>query len=215
MKLTNNIFSNSIIGSSPDILSCIHLANKSIAIYARNISYFQNEIESLINNNVEFKTSGSIKDISEALNHYFNSSPQKYNNLLKDILELLVTFQKVSKSDTLRVLLATVNTNMCKRFHTDINDLRMLCTYYGPGTLWLKDENTNRTVDDSCVNIDEIIKDESRVQQISTGHVAILKGAIYPKKETKAIVHRSPTIEESGDKRLLLRIDTNEFLNFT
>ncbi|MGK0427956.1 MAG: hypothetical protein ACJAUR_002072 [Ulvibacter sp.] len=42
----------------------------------------------------------------------------------------------------------------------------------------------------------------------------MLKGAIYLSEGTKAVVHRSPTIEESVETRLLLRIDTNEFLNF-
>jgi hypothetical protein len=38
--------------------------------------------------------------------------------------------------------------------------------------------------------------------------------AIYTEKDTKAIVHRCPTIEVTGQKHLLLNIDTNEFLNF-
>ncbi len=29
-----------------------------------------------------------------------------------------------------------------------------------------------------------------------------------------ALVHRTPTIDEIGEKRLLLRIDTNDNLNF-
>ena len=45
-----------------------------------------------------------------------------------------------------------------------------------------------------------------------TGAVAVLKGAIYPQKNTNAVVHRSPAIEETSEKRLLLRIDTNDFL---
>ena len=47
---------------------------------------------------------------------------------------------------------------------------------------------------------------------LTIGDIVILKGALYP--ESKAIIHRSPTIEETGKKRLLLRIDTNESVNF-
>ena len=50
--------------------------------------------------------------------------------------------------------------------------------------------------------------------QVPENGVVLLKGALYPKAGTRAIVHRSPTIEESGEKRLLLRIDTNDNLNF-
>jgi hypothetical protein len=133
---------------------------------------------------------------------------------LKDIEHLLYIFTQITKANSFRLLLTTVNTNMCRRFHTDINDLRMLCTYSGPGTLWLTEDNINRKVLDTCGDNECIVLDESKVQQAPTGAVVILKGSIYPQEGAKAIIHRSPTIEESGQKRLLLRIDTNEFLNF-
>jgi hypothetical protein len=53
---------------------------------------------------------------------------------------------------------------------------------------------------------------QNEIQQVEAGSALILKGAIYPKEGTRAIVHRSPAIEESGERRLLLRIDTNSFL---
>ena len=68
--------------------------------------------------------------------------------------------------------------------------------------------------DGSSQQYECIVLDESNIQQAKTGAVVILKGAMYPAKGTNAVVHRSPTIEESGATRLLLRIDTNEFLNF-
>ncbi|MEL6124115.1 MAG: DUF1826 domain-containing protein, partial [Bacteroidota bacterium] len=108
-----------------------------------------------------------------------------------------------------RLLLASVNTNMCRRFHTDINDVRLLCTYTGPGTLWLTNDNINRRALDSYDGNESIVMDPERIQQVPEGAIALLKGAMYPHHQTKAIVHRSPTIEESGEKRLLLRIDTN------
>ncbi|HAA11799.1 MAG TPA: hypothetical protein DCE41_08925, partial [Cytophagales bacterium] len=61
---------------------------------------------------------------------------------------------------------------------------------------------------------EELVLDADSIQQAETGAVIILKGAIYPKEGTQAVLHRSPTIEESGERRLLLRIDTDEFLNF-
>ena len=95
-----------------------------------------------------------------------------------------------------------------------MNDLRMLCTYSGPGTLWLKEDNIDREALHASTDNEPIALDERMIQQVRTGDLVILKGAIYPKEGTKAAVHRSPAIEESGERRLLLRIDTNEFLNF-
>ena len=93
---------------------------------------------------------------------------------------------------------------MCRKFHTDVNDLRMLCTYVGQGTLWLPDEAVKN--EEYRTRRDEIVIDEDLIQQALTGDVLILKGALYP--EANAVIHRSPTIEETNERRLLLRIDT-------
>jgi hypothetical protein len=95
-----------------------------------------------------------------------------------------------------------------------MNDLRLLCTYNGPGTVWLSDSNVNRNALETYGDNETIVKDNSQINYAKTGSVVLLKGAIFPIKGTKAIVHRSPTIEESGLSRLLLRIDANDFLNF-
>ena len=139
---------------------------------------------------------------------------KKYPLIKNDVISLLNLFKEITESNGYRILLATINSNMCRKFHTDINDLRMLCTYKGPGTLWLTENNINRKALESRCENNNIALDENKIKQAETGSVVLLKGALYPKEGTNAIVHRSPTIEESGKKRLLLRIDTNEFLNF-
>ena len=101
---------------------------------------------------------------------------------------------------------------MCRRFHTDINSLRLLCTYVGQGTLWVPDEMVNHKAFLNKGGNEEIVTDESQIQHAGTGDVIILKGALYP--EANPIVHRSPAIEGNGESRLLLRIDVNDGLNF-
>ena len=103
---------------------------------------------------------------------------------------------------------------MCRRFHTDLNYIRMLCTYSGPGTLWLSENNLNREALNDLESNNSIVVNNDLINQVRTGSVAILKGGLYPRKGTKAIVHRSPNIQESQQKRLLLRIDTDELFNF-
>ncbi len=180
----------------------------NIAIYERSVDALQLEIDQLINQEVEFRSSGDIDSILRELNHELRA--QDYPLIIADIKFLIQEFKKVSFAKSFRILLSTVNTNMCKRFHTDINDLRMLCTYSGPGTLWLKEEHIDRGALGSGGNNEKIAIDEKEIQQAKNGSVIILKGALYPAEGTKAAVHRSPTIEESGETRLLLRIDTND-----
>lgn len=210
-KAERKIESNWAIDASPSILNRIHDKEVNIAIYERDTSAFSSEIEQLLNQDIEFRSSGTLEAIMNDVLKAVNLA--EYSLISHDIKVLLSQFKEVAEVKNFRMLLATVNTNMCRRFHTDVNDLRLLCTYSGPGTLWLTDDNINRRGLDDCTGNESIVLDESKVQQAATGSVVLLKGAIYPQLESKAIVHRSPTIEESGEKRLLLRIDTNESLN--
>lgn len=203
---------NAVIDNQESILMDILNKGKNIAIYERNIDSLETEITQLMKDSFEYRASGTPKEICGSLESDFSSFFSSPSQLLKDVKNCIDQFNKVTKSATFNLLLATINTNMCRRFHTDMNDLRMLCTYSGPGTLWLPEDNVNREAlyaskDNHC-----IVRDNNNIQRASTGSIIILKGAIYPEPETKAIVHRSPTIEEIGERRLLLRIDTNDFL---
>lgn len=199
------------IATSPTVLNSIHDKDINIAIYERDISALTNDINSLLEQNIEFRSSGSISTIMNAIMEVPELS--KCSLVVQDIKKLLSYFQEVGNVTTFRLMLATIETNMCRKFHSDINDLRMLCTYSGPGTLWLTDDNVNVKALGSRSDNKCIVLDESKVQQAKTAAVVLLKGAIYPHEETKAVIHRSPSIEENGEKRLLLRIDTNETLN--
>tara|TARA_B110000046_G_scaffold163821_1_gene179017 strand:+ start:66 stop:728 length:663 start_codon:yes stop_codon:yes gene_type:complete len=214
MIQTKILMSNAAMSNEESILGEIHKAEKNIAIYEREIPELIPEIRELMKNTVKLELNGTLSEIKKAIITQFKDHFPTFKALPKDILELLNLFNNVAGSSTYRLLLATVNTNMCRRFHTDINDLRLLCTYSGPGTLWLTEDNINRNALDSDDEEKCIAIDQEQIQQAKTGDAIILKGAIYPKADTKAIVHRSPTIEESGKTRLLLRIDTNDFLSF-
>jgi len=208
--INNTIAKNWVEGNCPTVLHQIHSNEVNIATYNREIDVLSNEIDTALNQAIEIRVNGDIDKIVQTI----ENNLKEFDLLKSDLISLLHLFKDITKANRYKVLVVTVNTNMCRRFHTDINDLRMLCTYSGPGTLWLEDDNVNRKALDTCGDNECIVLDETKIHQAKTGSVVILKGAIYPTEGTKAIVHRSPTIEEIGERRLLLRIDTNEFLNF-
>ncbi len=203
---------NWAIDKTPEVLKQIDNQDVNIAIYERNISNLTNEINQLVSKDIKLNSSGDIgtilKDIKKGL------PPNQFSLVLQDIHSLLLHFSEITGCTEFRLLLATINNNMCRKFHTDINDLRMLCTYSGPGTLWLTNDNINQEGLRDYTNNTNIVLKEKKIKQAKTGAVVVLKGAMYPQEKVKAIVHRSPTIEESGERRLLLRIDTNTTLNF-
>jgi hypothetical protein len=193
-------------------LNIIHESDTNVAVYDRDIQALASEIKLVLDQELDLRVSGDVVSICNMLKNNLAHSP--IPNLISDIESILQLFKELTGTNSFRLLLATVNTNMCRRFHTDGNDLRLLCTYSGPGTIWLTEDNVNRNSLNTLLDNDSIVLDETKVQQAALGSIVILKGAIYPKEGTKAIVHRSPTIEETGERRLLLRIDTNDFLNF-
>ena len=202
---------NWALGNELSILEDIHHEDVNIAIYKREVNQLDPDISTLLDRDFEFRASGDIADILDQLSKDLGTDAE---DLVKDAAELLANFKHFSGAASFRFLLATVKTDMCRKFHTDINDLRLLCTYSGPGTLWLTEENTNRRALGAYGGTESIVRDEKQIRQAETGDVLVLKGAVYPKDKTKAVVHRSPTIQDKGLKRLVLRIDTNEFLNF-
>lgn len=203
-----HLYANASIGSNVKVLQDILLESKNIVIHHRDTTMLQKEIDALVDPSFECRASGSVVEIEKELINYFNDNFPTVNLLLKDIRYLLNEFQNVTSAPSYRILLATVSSNMCKKFHTDINRLRMLCTYCGPGTMWLPDEHVSQNVLRSTHSNQDEITDEVHIQQVQTGDVIILKGALFP--DADPILHRSPSIEESGLKRLLLRIDINE-----
>ncbi|WP_075343932.1 DUF1826 domain-containing protein [Tenacibaculum agarivorans] len=195
------------VGTTPIILNQIHDSYVNITIYNRDIHALEKEINSLKQKKIRCTSNGDINVILNELQEVVQLNQNSF--LLKDIQNLLFSFQEITKKKNFNLFLATVTTNMCKRFHMDCNSLRMLCTYSGPGTLWLTEENINREALDSYENNEAIVIDLKHIQQTKTGAVIILKGNKYSEQGIQGVVHRSPTIEESGEKRLLLRIDIN------
>ena len=211
MTPVKTAYANAAISSSPNMLQDIHRKEKNIAIYRRDITSLSDDIRLLNDRDIEFRASGNSEDILELLNDFFKVQLSTSSALLEDISEQLSLFKSISKADSFRLYLASVSTDMCRKFHTDINDLRLLCTYAGPGTLWVPDA----IVDYRALQSKEdknFVLDPQQIQQAESGDIVLLKGALYP--DSNPILHRSPSIKAAGKKRLLLRIDTNEFLNF-
>ncbi len=213
-QITITNFANARIGLEQDTLMEIHQPRVNIAIQQRDISHLYSEIKNFLEiAQVHFQCSGNINQLEITLIEYFEKLGYNSNSLLlKDVLSILKVFTQVTEYKEFKVLLSIVNSDMCRRFHTDMNHLRLLCTYSGPATLWIPDEKVNRLALQFLKENDEIIKDCEYIQQVATGDICILKGALYPHPDTRAIVHRSPAVEETGSQRLLLRIDTNDSL---
>lgn len=197
-------------GTHAEVLREIHAPDVNIAVWERSLTVPVQELQQVLDGLPrEVRAHGCVTAIVECLRDTFLASGVRAEALLKDIAMLLEEFSGTALVKDMRLALTAVNGTLCRRFHTDTNDLRLLCTYVGPGTLWLLDDAVNEEALRSRDPDLHIERSAGDILQIPTGHVAIIKGACYPGRSMRACMHRSTTIEESGQRRLLLRIDTN------
>lgn len=200
-------FKNAALGTDPAILNDIHLDHINVAIQKRTIKAQEKELLEFLNKGICLKLEGTPEQIILTFKEQLSKQELPHGFLLNDLSSLVHLFQKLSQVSSFKVFFSAVETNMCQRFHTDINYLRLLCTYYGPATLWLPNEIVDTRAHYDGKDNDQIVKDPTLIQQANTGDILLLKGVLYP--NTNAIFHRSPSIQESREKRLLLRIDMN------
>jgi hypothetical protein len=126
--------------------------------------------------------------------------------LVEDIVTLTHAFLLIIQQEHVRLHLKIVSDDAGRKFHTDRYDLRLLCTYVGAGTEWIDNQYVNRAKLVGGDN-DSIIKDPSKIKTMQSFEVGILKGEASEINKGKGIVHRSPSIEQNNESRLLLRLD--------
>ncbi len=124
----------------------------------------------------------------------------------EDLKMLISDFLTFSEHKSGTIHLKVIDNNACTKFHTDGYTLRLFTTYYGEGTEWLPEKAVNRS--GLGKTNEQIVKDPSQIQQMEAFEVGILKGEVpNSHNRTKGIVHRSPEIVGTGEKRIILRID--------
>jgi hypothetical protein len=110
--------------------------------------------------------------------------------LLTDITQLVHRFMTLMQCDAVRVRVEGVTTNACKKLHADYTDLRLITTYAGPGTDYAPHGDG-----DCCL------------ERVPAGAVALFKGRTFHPDHAPCF-HRSPPIEGTDQRRLVLVIDT-------
>ncbi|MEM8893030.1 MAG: DUF1826 domain-containing protein, partial [Bacteroidota bacterium] len=125
--------------------------------------------------------------------------------LIEDVYKLASDFLSYSDYGRGRLHLRVVNNDGCTKFHTDNYTLRLFTTYVGKGTEWLPESAVNRT--GLGKGNEHVVKNQTMIERMRPFEVGLLKGEIKNRSITKGIVHRSPKISHTGEKRIILRID--------
>src|SRR5450830_688149 len=124
-----------------------------------------------------------------------------YEGFIADVSWLVSAFACLLGARRIGVRLRLLDKAMCPRFHVDHVPVRLITTYAGIGSQWLKEGAMDRR---------KLGKPEagpqSSIQQVSSGDVALFKGEKWHGNEGFGLIHRSPQLA-LGERRLILTLD--------
>lgn len=135
-------------------------------------------------------------------------------HLARELRSLVPQFSELTDRRHLKLKIAVVDTDACQKFHTDYVLLRLLITYLGPGTEYVPDAGVAREHLRQPVPLEEanaaIVPDPRLVRRAQPGDILLLKGEAWPGNADRGAVHRSPAIQGTGIRRLVLSLDAGD-----
>ncbi|WP_448725653.1 DUF1826 domain-containing protein [Pseudomonas farris] len=131
------------------------------------------------------------------------SDLEGYEGFIADVSWLVSAFACLLGAQRIGLRLRVLDKAMCPRFHVDHVPVRLITTYAGIGSQWLKEGAMDRR---QLGKPEAEPQDDSLIQQITSGEVALLKGEKWHGNEGFGLIHRSPQ-PAPGERRLILTLD--------
>lgn len=199
-------------GDHPTVLTDIYKESVNIAIWRRELSAdLYHATNEFLAANPSFQKSLSVSPSEAFAALEFATDGSAPKALLQNIAELVDMFCCLFELDYAGLRLATLESAMCPRFHTDKVPCRLVTTYSGVATDWLEHAAVDRSklghgsngLPDSESGL---YRNDADVQRLTCGDVALLKGEKWIGNEGGGLVHRSPAVA-AEENRLLLTLD--------
>lgn len=124
-----------------------------------------------------------------------------YEGFIADVSWLVSAFACLLGAKRIGVRLRLLDKAMCPRFHVDHVPVRLITTYAGVGSQWLREG----VMDRRTLGQPEAEPGE-RIEQVQCGEVALLKGTKWHGNEAHGLIHRSPALK-ADERRLILTLD--------
>lgn len=131
------------------------------------------------------------------------SDLEGYKGFIADVSWLVSAFACLLGAKRVGLRLRVLDKAMCPRFHVDHVPVRLITTYCGIGSQWLKEGAMDRR---QLGKAEVEPQDNALIQQIACGEVALLKGEKWHGNEGFGLIHRSPQLAP-GERRLILTLN--------
>ncbi|WP_219094688.1 DUF1826 domain-containing protein [Pseudomonas sp. UMAB-40] len=131
------------------------------------------------------------------------SDLEGYAGFIADVSWLVSAFACLLGAKRIGLRVRVLDKAMCPRFHVDHVPVRLITTYCGIGSQWLKEGVMDRR---KLGKPEAEPTENSLVEHIASGEVALLKGEKWHGNEGFGLIHRSPQ-PAPGERRLILTLD--------
>jgi hypothetical protein len=131
------------------------------------------------------------------------SDLEGYEGFIADVSWLVSAFACLLGAKRIGLRLRVLDKAMCPRFHVDHVPVRLITTYAGIGSQWIREGVMDRR---QLGKADAEPQDDSQIQRVTCGEVALLKGEKWHGNEGFGLIHRSPQ-PAPGERRLILTLD--------
>ena len=185
----------------PEGLAAIQLAGMELVIWRRELPLkIRDWLEGLDPSILpDFRILVSPRDLIDAVEPELEACglpPGELRNLfVRDVEELVRLFSQLTRADLVDVRLERITTDACWKFHRDRVENRLLTTYRGSATQWVRPCHAERALKEQ--------RDyQGPLEHLNCHDVALFKGSSA--EGSNGIVHRSPPIAGTCETRLLL-----------
>ncbi|MBC3496239.1 DUF1826 domain-containing protein [Pseudomonas kermanshahensis] len=193
-----------VFGDSPQVLTEVLQDGVNLAVWRRRLPAQLEDFAQLVISLGQPLADQRVIDVDEqqmpALTGLLREAAdlQGYESFVADVSWLVAAYTCLLGARRVGLRLRVLQGPMCPRFHVDHVPVRLLTSYAGPGSEWLKEGAVNRR------GLQEDMPPVDNIQCLQAGEVALLKGEKWQGNEGAGLVHRSPSGRQG---RLLLSLD--------
>ncbi|RTE66754.1 DUF1826 domain-containing protein [Amphritea opalescens] len=203
---------NAVIGDSPETMTAIYEEQINLVVVQRSLPdeiahYCQELVDTKPNFNLRLAI--NPEQAAESLTSLPNLTG--HAAFVDDLVLLVDMYSCLFDLDEVGLRLQVLDRAMCPRFHIDRLGCRLVTTYQGPGTEWLRNGDVDRRkLGAGNMGLSDaesgLYSDVTDIQQVNKGDIVLLKGEGWYGNEGLGAVHRSPFITPA-EKRVVVTMD--------
>lgn len=200
-----------IVGQQAAVLSEIYEEQANLTVWHRELpEELKSEVADFLASKARFKLAMSVSP-GDVLKNMQEALGDEVPALCEDITYLATMYCDLFALKRVGLRLTVLSRAMCPKFHVDRVPCRLITTYQGPATEWLRNDAVDRSRllminKEDLLNQSGLYNGLTDINQINCGDVALLKGERWEGNEDAGLIHRSPAVK-NGEHRLLLTFD--------